>query len=231
MGVKFRTGEELDSEKLLGIKEEDLKNQLKAGAEAGAKVTELDTKMTSGFDEIKTILAGLTSRGAGNGGNDGGTGGNGDGNDGGGGNGESVDPSLAVAMTAQKTALDSKIGLIKLQMRDSMDSEGGFSFPYWDQLSKEMEELTKNDTLIVKSNPAYWENVYHICYSKNHKKFEKEGLKGRTKFTSEPINGTANVTTVDKNKPSEIDIQQAAKFRIPIEKYMESKSKMQFVGV
>lgn len=227
MPFKFRTGEEVNTENLLGIKEDDFKNQLKAGSEAKEAVNALEGKLTSGLDEVKQILAGLTA-GGGNGGGSGNGGGNGSGD--GSGNHE-VDPGLLAGMTAQKTALETKVELIKMQLKDKVNSEGGYEFPYWDQLSDKMVELTKNDTLIAKSNPAYWENVYHILYSKNHKQFEKDSIKGRTRFTSEPITGSNNSTIVDKNKASEIDIQQAAKFKIPIDKYMESKSKMQYVGV
>lgn len=235
MAFKFRTGEEIDSEKLLGIKEEDLKNQLKAGTEANTKIDAL----TNAVNEQKTAFATIQetlARLAGNNTNKNNN--STDSNNSNNNNNNSIDlndpnkVALAVGLNATVTAKNAMVMGVKSQMREAIDEGGNFKYPYWDSLQADIEAMTKNDPIDSKMNPLYWENVYKICAYNKQKDIADNKLRARRFFTegvsgTNGVNGSGTSNGGQKtNEPSDIDKQQAAKFGIPIEKYMESKTKL-----
>lgn len=228
MPFKFRTGEEIDSEKLLGIKEDDLKNQLKAGTEANTKIGAVQadvTELKTGIDSIRQALAKLTGGGKDD------TTNNNNNNNGGLTEDDLKDPNkvaMAVGLNATNIAMGAVASGIKASMRDSTDDNGKFKFPYWDYLSADIEALTKNDPINLKQSPQYWENAYAICAFKKQQEIQDKKITGRRVFVEGVTGGGGNIEqrNTNTNEPSEIDKQQAAKFNIPIDKYMASKAQL-----
>lgn len=220
---------EVSAKDVIGMTEDELKAQLN-------KIDEVNTKL-SAIDDIKATLAGLegklnTARGNNNGNNGGDNEVDGDVNNGGDVT-RNVNPVLVELAKTQEMTLNTSINVIKSDMRRAT-KEDGFTpkYPYWDTFLTEMEKLTEKDPLAAKNKESYWEYAYSIILARHLDEIQNGSLKvKRVNFVEAGgSNGSGNVKT-NTNEPSEIDKQQAAKFNIPIEKYMETKKKMVFVGV
>lgn len=216
---------EISAKDILGFSEDEIKEKFGSLDGLRSAVTEQSTTL----EALKANLAALTEKitelgGKNNNNNNGGGEGGGE---------EEVDPSVRLSAAALNMGMENKIDSIKSKMRSAMVPNSNppkLKYPYFEQFESEMEELTKKDPIASKTNPVYWENAYNIILGKNIDKITSGEIKTRQSFFLEgggpnPVHGER----VDPNKPSEVDIRQAAKFNIPVEKYMETKKKMTFV--
>lgn len=111
-------------------------------------------------------------------------------------------------------------------------------YPYWDAYAGEIQELLAAQNVQARSNPATIENAYHIIVGKHADEIANDRAKGTGMFAVESgsnsgvagMRGSSNQNN-NTNDPSETDKKQAAKFGIPIEKYMESKKGLTYVGI
>lgn len=206
-----------------GIDDKDLQdsiaNSKKAAEDAAAARAASDT-ISGDVNAIKETLASLVKKGS----TTGGGGGDSDRH-------EEVDPAIAMSATAQKTALEAKIEIVKNKMATATDSEGNYLYPYWTQFEADIEKLVEKDPLVAKQNASYWENAYNIIVGRNIAKIRNGDIKAKQKLFIEGSSGNSHVNNGTKkdDEPSDIDKQLAAKQGIPIEKYMKSKQGLKFI--
>lgn len=221
---------EIGAKDVIGMTEEELKTQL-------GKIDEISTKL-SAVDDIKATLAGLEGKitaAAKSKGSEGGNGG--DGGEGGG-NSNEDNPLLVAIADTRKMTLETNINVIKSDIKRSMKEDGRPKYPYWETFEKEIEELTKNDPLVAKNRPEYWDSAYNIVVGRHLDDIQAGTVKTKKMTFVEGggsgSGGSGTNNTKNPLEPTDIDRQQAAKFNggkgIPIEKYMETKAKMRFVG-
>lgn len=221
MPFKLRRGRndeevEIGAKDVIGMTEQELKDSL--GKIDTAVTTANETK--TAVDSIKEVLAGLEGKmteafkpkkpAGGEGGNE-----------------EEQDPQAQLNAFTLQTALESKIEVIKAKMRSKSDT-----YPYWDNFEDAMNKLTEKDPLQSKTQEAYWDKVYKIIFAEKYKEIQAGTIKAKqSMFIETGASGSGNQDTGNKDdKPSELDIKQAAKFNIPIEKYMATKKTLNFVG-
>lgn len=219
MAFKLKRGgrdmeeQEITSKDVIGLTEDELKTQLAAGP---AAVADLKTKVEEQgtvLDAIRNSLAGLEGRlpksqktqeeid-----------------------NEEQVDPSMRVATYATQLALEAKIDNVKNKLGNNQTK-----YPYWEAFEADMLKLTEKDSLQVKTQEQYWDNVYSIIFARRYKEVQDGTLKAkRTMYIETGSSMSGGGEKKDDNTPSELDKVQAAKFKIPIEKYMETKKTLQF---
>jgi len=205
--------QEITSKDVIGLTEEELKTQLAAGP---AAVADLKTKVEEQgtiLDAIKNSLAGLegrlpkTKEQIENEEND-----------------DNIDPSMKVATYATQLALEAKIDNVKNRMASNITK-----YPYWEAFEVDMLKLTEKDSLSVKTQEQYLDNVYSIIFARRYKEIQDGTLKAkRTMYIETGSSMGGGGDKKEDSTPSELDKIQAAKFKIPIEKYMETKKGLQF---
>lgn len=219
MAFKLKRGgrdmeeQEITSKDVIGLTEDELKTQLAAGP---AAVADLKTKVEEQgtvLDAIRNSLAGLEGRlpkpqktqeeidSE-----------------------ENVDPSMRVATYATQLALEAKIDNVKNKLSNNQTK-----YPYWEAFETDMLKLTEKDLLNSKTQEQYWDNVYSIIFARRYKDIEAGTIKAKRLMYIDPgTSMSGSGEKKDDNIPSELDKVQAAKFKIPIEKYMETKKTLQF---
>jgi uncharacterized coiled-coil protein SlyX len=219
MSFKLKRGgrdmeeQEITSKDVIGLTEDELKTQLAAGP---AAVNELKTKVEEQgtvLDAIRTSLAGLEGRlpktqqqqqqee-----------------------NEDNIDPSMKVATYGVQLALEAKIDNVKNRM-----ASNNSKYPYWEVFESDMLKLTEKDSLQVKTQEQYWDNVYSIIFARRYKEVQDGTIKAKkTMYIETGSSMSGGGDKKEDNTPSELDKVQALKFKIPIEKYMETKKTLQF---
>lgn len=224
MPFKLRRGgrdgmdeQEITSKDVIGLTEDELKAKLDA---PNAAVTELKTQLetqNTALEAIKSSLAGLEGRLTKPAGNE---------NEG---TQDEVDPATRLSTFAVQTSMETKVDVVKSKLRNATDTDGSPKYPYWDAFEVDMLKLTEKDSLAAKTQEAYWDNVYSIIFARKYKDIQAGTIKAKRTMYIETGTSHAGNETVNDNQPTELDKIQAAKFKIPIEKYMETKKGLTFV--
>jgi hypothetical protein len=210
---------EITAKDVIGMTEDELKANFEKLKIIDELKTAQDTQNTA-LTSIQTTLAALEGRLPKTKENN---------NDGGGNDNEEQDPTTRVLNYVTQTALESKIEVVKSRLRGKTETDGSLKYPYWDQFEEDMNKLTEKDPIQQKTLEVYWDNVYSIIFARNYKKIQDGTIKAkRTMFMETGSSMSGGQETNTEDKPTDTDKQQAAKFRIPIEKYMETKKKLKF---
>lgn len=241
------------AEEYLGMTKEVLAEKLKKAEEAATAATEaktavegLNTKLETGLTELKTTLAGISAGLTNRTPNRAAAGDNGGGaNNNSGDNTEVVpdfdlDPQGFIAHQIQKATGPSQIlGLTTLASNEfdkfrrktqrDKNPNGSLKFPFFDKFESEIEELVGKQPLQMRCNPNAIENAYNVVVGRHASEIADDASKkGGVFFTESASNQGSGHNGNDSKMGSavvtDLDKQQAAKFGIPLEKYMKSKA-------
>lgn len=229
----------INFEDSFGMKEEDFKTQLKAGAEAKAAIDELKTTVngfTSVFDEIKQGLAKLQERPSGQP--------NQPQNGGAPQNTNTQAPEAAPKLTSfyddEDKAFMERARIVNKPLLDmTMEIRADQSYNKvkavhsdFHLFEEEIQTELKKAPLELRGIPDYIENAYSMVKGRHTDEIAEHRAKRQGKYFMEGGGATGN--TIPGDKPtgthlSDEEAQYAEKFGLKPEEYNEAKGRLRFV--
>lgn len=233
--IKGKDSDKSASEEIFGMKSEDLMKKLEAGAEAKAKLDELQNTFGTQFNDIKEALTKLQVTPASSSSSS-------SSNNNGGNNGETkteekspdwfADPDAAFAHHTGKAI--APLVQLTLETRASQvfdrvkSSYGDFSL-FEEEILKEMQSAPAQ----YKANEMYVRNAYHMVKGRHTDEIAADKAKGSGKYFVEGSSSNLNRSVVeDKDKKpvlTQEEKEYASKFGLTEDAYIESKKAMKYV--
>ena len=205
-----------DPKELIGLTREELEAKLAEGAEAKAKLTEIETQLTSGFDELRNSLAALKQ----------------------GSNPQpQVNPNASAEPTpfwtdpdkafSERSAPLANFTLGTAARVELLEARQRFSreFSLWgNEIQKIIDE---QPNLALKANPQYYADVVAMVTGRHAKEIEDAAAKGRSIFT-EPVSGGLPGGVTDNPKEAAVarlskeELDAAKRFGMTPEQWVEN---------